>query len=513
VNLEGYKVVTAREMVRIEALSIQEGASSESYMLKAGQGIAKKIADFIKKHHLTKEVTLLVGKGNNGGDAFVAGTLLLQQGHHVDAYHLFPMQGSSHLCQKHRIRFEEMGGSVISPSTPSDITCKGVVVDGILGTGFQGHISDALAQVITHVNHSKRPVFSIDIPSGIDGNTGAVERLAIQATKTLFLGLPKVGFFLRDGYNYIGALSHIDFGMDVSYLQKSFSMGHMLNEKGLTHLLPPLVRNRHKYQAGYVLAVAGSPGMAGAPMLSALSALRAGAGILRLFYPGGMEGELVNAPREIIKVPYQNDDPGAIFSEMKRAKAMLIGPGLGKDKEQGAFLKSFIKKVTVPTVIDAEGLFHLKGMFATFTFPCILTPHRQEMLDLLGKEQFDDMVAECQRFACENDLTLILKGAPTFIFHKKRAPLIISRGDPGMATAGAGDVLTGIVAGLLSQSLSARNAAALGVYIHARGGEQMAKKTTSYGLIASDLIAALPEVFKELTATRTLCSSLGTKSH
>ncbi len=504
-NLEGYKVVTAKEMARIETLSLQEQAidgscvfSGESYMLRAGQGIADRVIAFIKKRRLKKEVTLLVGKGNNGGDAFAAGTLLFEQGYKIDAYHLFPNRESSELCQKQRKNFEQAGGFVVSPSKPSDIICKGVVLDGILGTGFEGHLSSYLLQMITHIHQSKNPILSIDIPSGLNGNTGEAHQLAIRATETLFLGLPKAGFFLGDGQNHIGALFRIDFGMDAHYVQKGVSIGHMLNEKAAVSLLPDLVRDRHKYQAGYVLAVGGSPGMAGAPILSALSALRIGAGIIRLFYPQGMEGELVNAPLEIIKVPYQSVDPSPIVSEMHRAKAMLIGPGIGKGKEQGIFLRSLIEKVTVPTVIDAEGLFHLKELFATFTFPCILTPHRREMLDLLGKKRFDDMVAECQKFARENNLTLIVKGAPTFIFHKNHSPLIVSRGDPGMATAGAGDVLTGIIAGLLSQNLSPKGAAALGVYMHGRGGEWVAKRNTSYTLIASDLIAALPKVFKKL---------------
>ena len=499
VGLEGFKVITAREMARIEKLSIQQGASDEGYMLQAGAGIAERVTAFIQERGLQKRVTLLVGKGNNGGDAFVVGTILLKKGYAVHAYHLFPTEESSPLCQKHTQAFTAAGGLVIFPKKASEIACKGVIIDGLLGTGFQGQLEGILLDTVMHVNQSKQPVLAIDIPSGVNGDTGEVHPKAIRATETIFLGLPKMGFFLGEGYNYIGELSSVDFGLEIRYIHQAAGMAHLLNEKSLPPLLPELTRTRHKYQAGYILAVSGSPGMPGAAMLTCLAALRAGAGIIRLFHPLGMENELLHAPYEIIRTPYK-DDPAALLLEMSRAATMLIGPGLGRSSEIGAYLKSFIDKVTVPTVLDADGLFHLKGMFAKFSFPCVLTPHHREMLQLLGKNTFDDMFDECQKFAHENEVTLVLKGAPTFIFHKDKPPLIIARGDPGMATAGTGDVLTGMIAALLAQKLPPREAATLGVYMHARAGECVAEKNTSYDLIASDLLAALPQVFRELSS-------------
>lgn len=498
-SVEGFKVITAKEMARIEKLSIEQGASDEGYMLQAGAGIAERVAAFIQEQGLQKRVTLLVGKGNNGGDAFVVGTLLLKKGYAVQAYHLFPTNESSPLCQKHEQAFTDAGGFLFFPKKASEISCKGVLLDGLLGTGFQGQLEGILLDTVKHVNQSKRPILAIDIPSGVNGNTGEVNPVAIQATETIFLGLPKIGFFLGEGYNHIGKLSPVDFGLEVRYVHQASGMAHMLNEKSLPALLPELTRTRHKYQAGYILAVSGSPGMPGAAMLTCLAALRTGAGIIRLFHPLGMENELLQAPYEIIRTPYK-EDPAPLLLEMSRAAAMLIGPGLGRAEASGKFLKSFIDKVTVPTVIDADGLFHLKGMFAKLSFPCVLTPHHREMLQLLGKDKFDDMFAECQKFAHENDVTLVLKGAPTFIFHKDKPPLIIARGDPGMATAGTGDVLTGMIAALLAQKLPPREAAALGVYMHARAGECVAEKNTSYDLIASDLLAALPEVFKQISS-------------
>lgn len=494
-SLEGYKVITAKEMARVEKLSIQEGASAQSYMEQAGTAIARAI----EENHQGKRVTLLVGKGNNGGDAFLAGTLLLKKGFAVEAYHLFPSKESSPLCQKYEKAFSKAGGILFFPKKGAEIFCNGVIVDGLLGTGFQGAVEGLLKEAIEKANKSRIPIYAIDIPSGVNGNTGEVGSAAIQATATIFLGLPKIGFFLGEGYNYVGKLLPASFGMDVSYLHQAKGLSHILNEKSLPSLLPPLTRKRHKYQAGYILALSGSPGMAGAAMLSCTAALRCGAGIIRLFHPLGMEVELLHAPYEIIRTAYKQDITPVLL-EMKRASAMLIGPGLGKDKEREEFLKAIVKKINIPTVIDADGLFHLKGMFHTFEFPCVLTPHHGEMLHLLGKESFDDLLEECQQFVEENQVTLVLKGAPTFIFQREKPPIVIPRGDPGMATAGTGDVLTGMITSLLAQKLSPREAACLGVYMHARAGECVAKKNTSYDLIASDIIEALPQVFNELTS-------------
>lgn len=491
IGIEGQKVIEAKEMARIEKESIQEGASSEGYMLKAGEGIARRVEAFIEERKRAKKVTLLVGKGNNGGDAFVAGTFLMRRGFEVQAYHLVEAGDSSPLCKKHEKNFSGAGGKVIRGN---EVPLEGVIVDGLLGTGFQGELEGTILEVIHKANRSRLPILSIDIPSGVNGNTGEVNPEAIYATETIYLGLPKLGFFIGDGYNYIGKLFQVDFGIDPKYLEKAQGNAFVVDEKVMPDLLPAIQRVRHKYQAGYVIALAGSPGMPGAAMLSCLAALRSGAGIVRLFHPKGMEDELIAAPHELIRNPYSWEDPSPIFEEAKRAKACLIGPGLGKGKEVCSFVQAVVSKLALPMVIDADGLYHLKE----FPKRAVLTPHYKEMLHLLGKEKLTH--GDCERFANQNGVTLVLKGAPTWIFHPEAAPLIIPKGDPGMATAGTGDVLTGMIAAFLAQGLQGREAATLGVYLHGTCGEIVASKQTSYDLIASDLIEVLPEAFQTLLA-------------
>ncbi|NGX50315.1 MAG: Bifunctional NAD(P)H-hydrate repair enzyme Nnr [Chlamydiae bacterium] len=493
-KIEGYKVISASEMRRIEKLSIEKGASDEAYMLKAAEGIAGRAEAFILESELEKSVTLLVGKGNNGGDAFAAGTFLLNRGFQVEAYHTVASGEASPLCQRFERDYIEAGGEL---HRGRDLPLKGLIIDGLLGTGFKGKLEGKILDVVQKANNSKLPILAIDIPSGVDGDSGEIDPVAIEARETLFLGLPKVGFFLNGGYNSIGKLCAIDFGMELHFIHEAQPLAYLIDEKRIGELLPPLKRTRHKYEAGYVIALAGSPGMAGAAMLASLAALRTGAGIVRLFYPEGMEGELASSPYELIRTSYKWGDPSKIFEEGKRASAALIGPGVGREKEMRTFVQQVVGGLEMPCVIDADGLLLLKE----FPEGAILTPHYREMCTLLSVDSLTQEL--CQKFVDKNRVTLVLKGAPTWIYHPDILPLIIPAGDPGMATAGTGDVLTGMIAALVAQKLRGREAAALGVYLHALAGEIAAEKMTSYDMIASDLIEALPSAFQRVLARTT----------
>ena len=170
-TIEGHKIIPASEMARVEKLSIEAGASDEAYMMKAGEGIAARVEKYIEEERLSKEVILLVGKGNNGGDAFVAGTFLINRGFQVEAYHLVEARESSPLCQKHEKTFAKAGGKI---HRGKDLVFKGLILDGLLGTGFKGKLEGKIVEIISKANESKLPILAIDIPSGVDGSTGAV---------------------------------------------------------------------------------------------------------------------------------------------------------------------------------------------------------------------------------------------------------------------------------------------------------------------------------------------------
>lgn len=490
----GEPIIYASHLRDIEKLSIEEGAKEESYIEKVGIAISQEINLMISSLEREKIAFLLLGKGNNAADALAVGCYLRNKGFIVYAYLLFPKSVLSHLCKKILIQFEKDGGNVVKfEDTP--FTNAGCIVDGIFGSGYHSKtLSPVITKIIKAANQSKIPIFSIDVPSGLNGDTGVVESACIQAYYTFYLGFPKIGFFIQDGYNYIGRLIRIDFGLKKKFEEKLHPVAKLINEKCVLSLLPTIKRNRHKYEAGYVITIGGSVGMEGAGILSAISALKVGAGISRLF-SSSVNREM---PLEILQSLREKKD---IFYEGTRCNTAIIGPGLGTDSYNESLVRDILHTLKVPFIIDADGInICAKNPLTSFTKRTIFTPHHQELLRLLRKEEMSPslLLQHCQDFVDRYDSILVYKGAPTWIFCKDLPALVVARGDPGMATAGTGDVLAGMIGGFVAQGLALYKAAVLGVYLHAVAGEIAVRQKGSYCVIASDIIVALPEAFFSL---------------
>lgn len=495
------KIVTAQQMSQLESNAYRDGSSESDFMEEAGSGVALIVHDYIENHHLDRHIILLCGKGNNAGDAYVAGVHLLHLEYHVVAYQTVSINDCSHLCRENYFRFLQEGGMVKEITSPEEISypSSGVIVDGLLGTGFHGEIREPLASFIGSANLSHLPIIAVDIPSGLSGDTGEAAIPCIRATVTAFLGLPKIGFFFLDGWNHVGKLEYVDFGLPASYIEEFDTEMHMLSPDMLRPFIPPVVPNRHKYQAGYVVGLAGSPLMPGAAILAGSSAMSSGAGIVRLLHPEGMETLLSASPFELIKVPYNQKNSAFIIETMNLAAATFIGPGLGVTPATHQLLREILPHLNKPCVIDADALTILAEEKIPFPEKTILTPHTGEMKRLLKIDSFTldvTFLNQCQDYCTKNRLTLILKGGPSFVFHPNEKIRVNARGDPGMATAGSGDVLTGHLAALLAQGLSPHEAASLGVYLHGIAGERAAADLTPYCMIASDIINYFPEAFR-----------------
>lgn len=492
------RVVTPKEMARIESLAYEQGYSDEEFMENAGRGVALWVEEFLH-HDPEVPVILLCGKGNNAGDAYVAGRHLREAGKDVVAWQVHPLDDCSPLCVKNCERFAAAGGIVHLDTVPYTFPRQGVILDGLFGTGFQGKAEGVFGDAILLANQSGLPILAIDIPSGLSGETGVVEGNAIVATETLFLGLPKTGFFLGTGWGHVGRLRLVNFGLPQEFVELAESNLQLPAGERFRGMLPVIKRDRHKYQAGFVIGVAGSPGMPGAAMLSSLAALRGGAGIVRLLHPDGMQAELAAAPYEIIRVAYTVEQVDEIAEAINGASAAFIGPGLGRSSLAHALLQTLIPKIQKPTVFDADALFFLSESNTDLPIDSILTPHRGEMARLLRLPKTPALTPEflqlCQDYVNGRNVTLVLKGAPSFIFHPQRPVLLSIHGDPGMATAGSGDVLTGLLAALLAQGLAPHKAAFLGTHLHGLAGEIAAYKHTSYSMIASDMIDAFREAY------------------
>lgn len=482
-------VLTPNEMQGAEKRSLTAGFSENAYMDRAGEGIAAYVHHFVKHYDLTPKVTLLCGKGNNAGDAFAAGAVLIKAGYRVEAMIAVPLESASPLCKQKADLFKRSGGQFLHEMPFFD---EGVILDGLFGTGFKGAVEEPFASIIATANQSNLPILSIDVPSGLNGETGEVKSIAIEARETYVLGWPKTGFFLREGWNHLGVLHIVNFGLEEKFLPKA--RYQMMTEEEAVSLLPPIKRNRHKYDAGVVAALAGSKEMPGAARLSTLSALRGGAGLVRLLLPKGTE--LLQSP-EVLFHHFESDKD--VLEQVEKADAALIGPGLGREESTKKLLKALLPKLKKPAVIDADALTLIGEEKLAIPKHAILTPHHGEMGRLLGealpKELSDKELKLVQAFAEKHDVTIVLKGAPTFIFHPKTIPTVNPTGCPGMATAGAGDVLTGLIAALLAQGSAPFDAARLAVYLHGLAGEHAEEALGPYCLIASDIIHYLPQSF------------------
>lgn len=489
-------------MTLLEAEAYRDGASEGDFMEEAGSGVALVVHEYAEIHQTDRHVLLLCGKGNNAGDAYVAGVHLLHLDYDVAALQLMPIEEASPLCKENYRRFVEEGGKVqeIDSLNKIAIPDHGLIIDGIFGTGFHGSVGEPFTTAIRRANASGLPIIAVDIPSGLNGETGDVEGEAIVAAETAFLGLPKMGFFLKQGWNHVGKLRYIDFGLPRKYIDE-LKAELIMSTADLMHpLLPPIIRNRHKYQRGYVMGLAGSPGMPGAALLSSLAALRGGAGMMRLLHPEGMQAELTDAPFELVKVTYHPGDVNQVAELLAKPSAVFIGPGMGRTQEMKEFLKSLLPRVMKPCVIDADALTLISEEKMELPEKTLFTPHMGEMLRLLNlpaPRPLDlSFLRICQNYAETEKITLLLKGGPTFIFQPDTPIQINPVGDPGMATAGSGDVLTGLLAALLSQGLTTHQAACLGAYIHGLAGEHAALELSSYCMTASDILFYFPEGFR-----------------
>jgi ADP-dependent NAD(P)H-hydrate dehydratase / NAD(P)H-hydrate epimerase len=491
--MQKVKVVSSKSMAEIEKIAIEEGCDELLFMEEAAASIVDFLEDFIAKKKLKKIVTILAGKGNNGGDGFVAGVKLLEKGYTVKVISIYPIKELGSICRKQQERFSSLGGE-ISPICAIE---EGVILDALVGTGFKGGAKGELAEGIFLANHAQLPIISVDIPSGLCGSTGKVETVAIEATATVYLELPKIGFFLQQGPDHVGLLAKGTFGLPPVYIEKVEPTAFLVEKEGIASLLPSLSKTRNKYLAGYVIALAGSPSMMGAGTLLSHAALKSGAGIVRWFYPEEGKDAFFPTLPEVIRSPI-TISLAPLFKEMERGSCLVVGPGMGREKIAFKQIKQVLSKANLPVVIDADALFFLsKNPSFHLPLDSVLTPHMGEMKRLLGKEE-EDFLSACQRYVDGKNVTLLLKGSPNFLFRPQEPPSILPFGNAGMATAGSGDVLCGVIAAFLAQGLSPKHAALLGCFMHGLSGDLAAKDKTQFSMTASDLVEYLEKAFSYL---------------
>lgn len=513
------KISLAEEMRDIDRRALEDyGLSAAVLMENAGHRAAEAVSELLGKAPAGKSVIVLAGAGNNGGDAFAAARHLSNFGVRLkifflgDPAHLSPAAAANRdTAEKMGIEIHELASDRVWDRLTVSLRFADAVLDGVLGTGFSGELRKPVLRLIELVNSQCKPVISIDIPSGVAADTGAVSTVAIQAAETLALGLPKAGHFLCPGAAATGKLLVDDIGLPLALLEGKGMRQTLLDDALAATLLPLRALDAHKGTCGRILVVAGSRGMTGAAYLSSLAALRVGAGMVTLAVPESFADLMEMKTTEVMTVPVPECAPGAMggdealsrLLELSEGKdAVLLGPGLGRREETGALVRKFAAYLEKPLVLDADALFafrgHLKELARAKQMP-VLTPHLGELAGLLGETAATlrkDLLSCVREAAGRLQSVIVAKSECTLIAYPNGEVFFTTKGNPGMATAGCGDVLAGAIVGLMQQTESGL-APLAGVYLHGLAGD-LAAAHSGDGLIASDVLARLPQALVKL---------------
>ena len=532
------KVVTAAEMRQIDQDTI-EGIGIPGIVLMETAGSA--IVRAIEQHYpRCQRIGIFVGKGNNGGDGIVIARQLVHAGRDVYLFLVSPpesftgeaeinLQIAKRLTASFGLQAAPKGGLQIETiltdtgfygtgTVPTTLASCELLVDAILGTGLRGTVRDPIANVINTLNNLATPILSVDLPSGLDADTGHPLGTCIQADRTITIGLPKRGLLVHPGAELTGELEVVDIGFPEQVVDAQNIKVNWTTAQQISQWLPPRPPASHKGTYGRVLVVAGSTGMTGAAALASEAALRVGAGLVTLATPKHLNPILEGLLPEVMTLPLPETESGSLsasatsaileFSE-KTKSVLAIGPGLSQHPDTVTLVHQLAREnqeqgLGLRMIVDADGLNAISQapeIISLLNRETVLTPHPGEMARLtntLVSTLEKDRIGTAQQFASESGVTLVFKGAPTVTGCRNGEVWINSTGNPGMATGGMGDVLTGVIAGLMAQGHASETAAVLGVYLHGLAGDIAAEALGMHGLIASDVLKAVPEAISSL---------------
>ena len=484
-------------MAARDAAAIAGGIGEATLVDRAGAAVARGARHLLGGVY-GRRVVIVCGKGNNGADGRIAGQRLAGWGARVDRFDLAGLD---------RLRFSRALGRA------------DLAVDAMYGTGFRGALEGDAAFAADSMTAAACPVLAVDIPSGVDGLTGAVHGPAVEAVSTLCLAALKPGLVLFPGAGFAGKVQvspiysgtpRTPGGIDPNTAVPSLGL---LEEADVAGWLPRRSPESHKWSVGGLYVVGGSQGMTGAVLLAARAALRAGAGVVVAGLPGEAAGRASGG--EVITRPLPATPSGALDEEaakeildgLDRFRALVVGPGLGQSPATVVAVRRLVAEAPVTLVLDADGLNALGGdvgLLAARTAATVVTPHAGEYARLAGEPVGEDRVAAARRLAARAGAVVVLKGSRTVVAEPTGRAALNCTGGPWLATAGTGDVLSGVVGALAAQGLPAFQAAAAGAWLHGRAGDVARglhlSALTPTGLVAGDLIDALPTVLSRLAA-------------
>ncbi len=515
------KVVTADQMKRLDRRTIRErGVQGIVLMENAGRGATEAILRRFP-NLLREKIAIIAGRGNNGGDAFVIARHLINKKARVNIFLLAEKKAirgdaknNLDILTKGGIQVKELTTLGEFEAVRDDLLSHDLIIEGILGTGLDSEVKGYYREVISTLNAMGKPIVAIDIPSGLEATSGKPLGICIKAVFTPTFGLPKVGQIIHPGVEFVGELEVIDIGIPGDLVEEEDIRSHLIQYEDVQVLLAPSrLPDTHKGDYGHLLVLAGSVGKTGAATMACMAAMRIGAGLVTLGIPRSLNDIMEVKLTETMTIPLPETESRTLgldaFHEIveisQGMQALVIGPGISTVDETGQLVRKLVNTLCIPMVIDADAITALSvepKILKDSEHPIILTPHPGEMARLMGLSSQaiqEERVETSRHFAVEFGVYLVLKGSRTIIAQPDGNIHINPSGNPGMASGGTGDILTGMIGGLVCQGFPPSSAAIAATYIHGLAGDLVANEKGEMALIATDILEKIPHVLKETT--------------
>ncbi len=512
-------LVTAEEMQRMDRQTIDTfGIPGRVLMENAGRGATEFFLQSIYRHH-PGSVGIVAGRGNNGGDGFVIARYLHQLGLPTTVFLLADRErvmgdaaDNLKLLDSMKVPVVVMAEAAAFEAAKTRLHHQHTWIDAILGTGLTSDVRGYFKTIIDFINGLNRPIFAVDIPSGLNADTGQICGSCIRAHATATFGFAKVGHITYPGRSLTGRLKIIEIGIPPHVAADVGCRQYLITPGSLKAAIPRRSMAAHKGHTGHVLILAGSPGKTGAAAMAATSAMRAGAGLVTLGIPASLNPILETVITEAMTVGLAETSDQTladsafdqITSLMAGKRCLAVGPGLGTDPSTGRLLSRLIEHCPIPMVIDADGLNLIAedpSILTKAQSPIVLTPHPGEMARLTGAATSavqNDRIGYARSFARRHRVYLVLKGAATLVALPDGTVFVNATGNPGMAAGGMGDVLTGLVAGLIAQGMAPDTAARASVYLHGSAADRLFNHQAPQGYLATEVMHGLPQAMQEL---------------
>lgn len=503
------KIFSPSQIRAIDASTIEnEPISSLALMERASSAF---VAVFKQIISTESQVTVFAGCGNNGGDAFAVARLLSKKGYMVKVYLVRQYDTTlSNDCQENKNKWQNMSSANYMEINESKdiqrIDYGNVIIDGIFGVGLNRPLDGIYAEVVCAINVQRKPVYSIDIPSGLfaDDNTQRNGGEVIKATKVFTFQIPKLAFMFPENEPFVQDFKVLDIGLNEEEIKKTETPFYLLQKEDVKQMLRTRSRFSHKGNYGHALLIAGQSGKMGAAVIAAKACLRAGVGLITVHCPkygvGVLQTTVPEAMIDMDESAVENTDLGEISEKF----TIGIGPGIGKGIKASSMLQDLLFKANHPIVADADALnifAENRSLMPNIPHNSILTPHPIEF-ERMVKQQFTsgyERLQAARRFAMEWHVILVLKGAYTAVVMSDGHVFFNPTGNPGMATAGSGDCLTGILTSLLAQGYSPENTACVGVYLHGLAGDMAVERTGAMeSVMACDIVDSIGSAYQQL---------------